>query len=37
MFWRVYAQAGYPFAVSQTDNGVARNAIQVDAGVRYLW
>ena len=37
MFWRAYAQASYQFAVSQTNNGIARNAVQADIGVRYSW
>jgi outer membrane autotransporter protein len=32
-----YGQAGYQFAVSQTTDGVRRNAVMADVGVRYQW
>jgi outer membrane autotransporter protein len=33
----LYGQGGYQFAVSQTDEGVERNAVKGDVGLRYTW
>ena len=33
----LYAQAGYQFAVDQTNNGYIRNGVKGDFGLRYNW
>jgi outer membrane autotransporter protein len=35
--WSLYAQGGYQFAAGEPSNGIRRDAIMGDIGMRYNW
>jgi len=35
--WSLYAQGGYQFAAGEPGNGIRRDGVKGDFGVRYTW
>ncbi len=35
--WSLYAQGGYQFAAGEPSNGIRRDGVMGDVGMRYNW